>query len=103
MKEIAAIVKDSPGILVAVGCLSAFVVLLGIGYAIKHRQHREADGHVKRLTMVNRRLSMGGPIELDTLDFINPASGSMDRGAERTQLTRIVPPPPARPPSVNGW
>jgi len=119
LETITQAVQD-PGILVAVGCLAAAVVLLGIGFAVKHHQHKKTHAHVKRLTMVNKRLSMG---QMGDVSFVNPvvnvgpqgaytANSSMERLATRTGMTKIAPPPPAvRKPGAslasedgnNGW
>jgi len=119
LETITQAVQD-PAILVAVGCLAAAVVLLGIGFAVKHHQHKKTHAHVKRLTMVNKRLSMG---QMGDVSFVNPvvnvgpqgaytANSSMERLATRTGMTKIAPPPPAvRKPGAslasedgnNGW
>lgn len=114
---------QDPGILVAVGCLAAAVVLLGIGFAVKHRQHKKTHAQVKRLTMVNKRLSIG---QMQDMSFVNPvvnvgphgeytANASMERLAIKTGMTKMTkvapPPPPEREPGAglaskdanNGW
>ena len=114
---------QDPGILVAVGCLAAAVVLLGIGFAVKHHQHKKTHAQVKRLTMVNKRLSIG---QMQDVSFVNPvvnvgphgeytANASMERLATKTGMTKMTkiapPPPPEREPGAglaskdanNGW